>query len=50
MTHRIKEEHRNEIIWLYFTEMKNYSKIIEHFNGKYTYAEIRKVIHDHINK
>ncbi len=50
MTHRLKEEHRKEIIWLYFNEMKNYSYIIDYYNGRYTYAEIRKVIKDYINK
>lgn len=50
MTHRIKDEHRREIIWLYFEEMKNYSYIIDYYKGRYTYAEIRKVIKDYIKK
>ena len=35
---------------LYFDKMYSYSQLIEHFNGKYTYAIIRQVIHNRLEK
>lgn len=40
----VKEEHKNEIINLYFNKMYSYSRLIEYFKNKYTYAEIKSVI------
>jgi hypothetical protein len=40
----VKEEHKNEIINLYFNKRYSYSRLIEHFENKYTYAEIKSVI------
>ena len=35
---------KKEIKILYFQEMKTYTQIMEHFNNKYSYAEIKSVL------
>ena len=46
----ISESVEKEVIKLYFEEMYNYSKLISYFKNKYTYAELKKVIMNHIKK
>ena len=40
----------NKIIYLYFQKMQSYSEILAHFKNKYSYAEVKKVISEHIKK
>lgn len=36
------------IVELYFDRMYNYSQIIAHFKNKYSYAEIKQIILNHL--
>lgn len=47
---KIKEEDEKTINELYFDRCFSYSYIIDYFKGKYTYAIIRQVIHNRIEK
>ena len=42
------ENVEKEIIDLYFHKMYSYSQLIKHFNQKYTYAKIKKVIKNYL--
>ncbi|NCD06413.1 MAG: hypothetical protein EOL97_09855 [Spirochaetia bacterium] len=42
----MKEETEKEILDLYFNKYLAYSDLMKHYNNKYTYAEIKKVIRD----
>lgn len=38
------EKDKEEIKYLYFEKMYSYSMLMQHFNGKYTYAELKTFI------
>ncbi len=38
------QEVEKEILDLYFERLYTYDQMIEHFKGKYTYTEIKRVI------
>lgn len=40
------KEQKQEVLDLYFNKLYSYSRIIEHFEGKLTYPEIKKVIEE----
>lgn len=46
----MKDSDKDEIIYLYFSRMYSYSKLQEHFNNKYTYAELKGVISKHLKE
>jgi len=44
------ENVEKEIIDLYFYKMYSYSQLMAHFNQKYSYGEIKKVIKKYLMK
>jgi hypothetical protein len=44
------QDDKDKIIYLYFQRMQSYSEILTYFKHKYSYAEVKKVISEHIKK
>lgn len=46
----ISKEDKKEIFYLYFDQMKSIEEIQHHFNDKYGYLQILRVIHQEIGE
>lgn len=46
----MNEIDKQKILNLYFNKMYSYNDIINHFNNKYKYSEIRQVIDNYFRK
>lgn len=46
----MRDEDKTVILDLYFDKCKSYSFILEYFNNKYSYAEVKKIINTQIEK
>lgn len=44
------EKTKKEVLDLYFNKMYSYSKLQEHFNDKYGYAELKTVISKYLKE